>query len=72
MYKSKQPNPFNFAGINLSNTVDYKELTKTLTQFQKIQANNIEKSPLRKPQLQLNNKNLIDLKTLQSSGLLSN
>lgn len=80
-----QPNPkkpntnsaVNLSNLNVSNAIDYKELTKTLAQYQ--QSKGLELSPSLKgpkqgnPSLSpLKNKSLIDINFLKNAGILSN
>ena len=74
----KKPNTnsaVNLSNLNMSNAIDYKELTKTLAQYQ--QSKGIEQSPgisksKQGPSLSpLKNKSLIDINFLKNAGILS-
>ena len=76
---AKKPNAssaVNLSNLNMSNAIDYKELTKTLAQYQ--QSKGLEQSPgvgKGKPGSGLSplkNKSLIDINFLKNAGILSN
>jgi hypothetical protein len=73
---SKKPanSAINLSNLNMSNAIDYKELTKTLAQYQ--QSKGLEQSPgggKGGPSLSpLKNKSLIDINFLKNAGILSN
>lgn len=63
----------NLSHLNMSNAIDYKELTKALAQYQ--QSKGMAQSPTQKgggPSLSpLKNKSLIDINFLKNAGILS-
>ncbi len=77
---SKKPNAnsaVNLSNLNMSNAIDYKELTKTLAQYQ--QSKGLEQSPGTGRNIKggnslspLKNKSLIDINFLKNAGILSN
>ena len=78
---SKKPNTnsaVNLSNLNMSNAIDYKELTKTLAQYQ--QSKGLEQTPAATGRnikggnslSPLRNKSLIDINFLKNAGILSN
>lgn len=63
----------NLSNLNMSNAIDYKELTKTLAQYQ--QSKGLDQSPFPKGNgasiSPLKNKSLIDINFLKNAGILS-
>lgn len=67
--KKTTTSSINLSHLNMSNAIDYKELTKTLAHYQ--QTKQGLDSPQKVILSPLKNKNLIDINFLKNAGILS-
>lgn len=67
--KKTTTSSINLSHLNMSNAIDYKELTKTLAHYQQTKSG--LDSPQKATLSPLKNKNLIDINFLKNAGILS-